>query len=586
MPMFYSFVKKMNKIITILKNHKWAVILAVLAGIIIALPQFYFRFHDSYQGIDMPLTGAEFYYQGRIQEARDGYYSMGNVWFLEYKDRPYIQPPLGEIMTAYLGKIFALDINNTILLSRVFFPALILLTIYAFVYFLIKRKDVALIASTGIILADNVFTRPFIMNLLKGEIVDYMALGYARPINPQISSLLFFGFLLFFWLFLVKKKWIFGILSGLFWGMSFYVYFYTWSLILVFLGILALFFFVKKEWLDLKKVFLVVIVALIVATPYISNVFQAMQYPEYLESSQRLGLIDSRQPTPALLVPAALIIFLIVFPRTLKKAYLFGTTLFMALLVALNQQIITGKLLINDHYHWYYSKPLSFIFMTICFFYLLERIISSQFFKKAVIVTIIATFILNGFITDMVNYSYRLRQPLVIEERGDTYGPVLKWLNINTQKDEVVLANRSLSVLVSVYTSLNTAYDWRWANQYLIPQRELLERLFFMYRLRGVPVEAAADVFLQEKWWISAQIFGEYYRQTLGDWDQVPDEIITSFAKDYQAFSKIPVEKLFQKFKIKYVVWDKNKEPEWALDQYPFLREVHRDNKIIIYQVI
>lgn len=577
--------------ITLLKNHKWAVILAVLAGMIIALPQFYFRYHDSYQGIDMPLTGAEFYYQGRIQEVRDGHISMGNVWFLEYKDRPYIQPPLGEIMTAYLGKIFGLGINNTILLSRIVFPALILLLIYAFTYLLTKKKYIALIASMGIILADNVFTRPFIVNLLKGKITDYMALGYARPINPQISSLLFFAFLVFFWLFWSKdgsgvKNWIFGILSGIFFGMSFYVYFYTWSLILIFLGVMGLFLLLKKEWIDFKKVIFVAAVALIVALPFILNTLQSMQYPEYLESSQRLGLVDGRKFTPMLLVPAALVVFLIIFPRTFKKAYLLGTALFIALMVALNQQIITGKLLINDHYHWYYSKPISFIFLTICFFIVLEKIVSSHVLKKALVAAIIATFIVNGFVTDLVNYSYRLQEPSVIEERGDKYGPALDWLNANAKKDDIILANRSLSVLISVHTSLNTAYDWRWANQYLVPQRELLERLFFTYRLRGVSAEAADGVFLKEKWWISALIFSEYYRQIAGDWDKIPEEIIHSFAEEYRVFTGFPMEKLFQKFKVKYAVWDQLKEPEWNLDQYPFLKEIYQKDKIKIYQLM
>jgi len=584
----------MNKILTILKNHKWAVVMAVLAGLILALPQFYFRFHESYQGIDMPLTGAETFYQGRIQEVRDGYPSMGNVWFLEYKDRSYIQPALGEIITSDLGKIFGLDMNNTILLSRIVFPALIFLAIYAFVYLLIKKKYVALLASAGILLADNVFTRPFILNLLKWEITEYQALGYARPINPQISSLLFFAFLVFFWLFLQTdtskiKKWTFGILSGLFWGMSFYVYFYTWSLILVFLGILGLFFLFKKEWLDLRKIFFVVAVALIVAGPYILNTFQSMQYLEYTESSQRLGLVDGRQPLPINLVAATLIVFLIFFPRTLKKAYLFGATLFVSLLVVLNQQIITGKVLIGDHYHWYYSKPLAFIFMTIILFFLLEKIISSQILKKIIIGVIIAAFILNGFTTDAINYFYRLQNYSVDSDSivgQQRYGPILDWLNANAQKDSVVLANSELSILISVYTPLNLALDPKWANQYLVPQRELLERLFLNYRLIGVSAQDATEVFFREKSWISMMIFSEYYRQTLGEWDQIPEEVILSLAKEYQVFSGYPIEKLFQKFKIKYAVWDTTKQPEWALGQYPFLREVRRDNKIIIFQVI
>ena len=339
----------------------------------------------------------------------------------------------------------------------------------------------------------------------------------------------------------------------------------------------------------MRKIFFVVAVALIVAGPYILNTFQSMQYLEYTESSQRLGLVDGRQPLPINLVAATLIVFLIFFPRTLKKAYLFGATLFVSLLVVLNQQIITGKVLIGDHYHWYYSKPLAFIFMTIILFFLLEKIISCQILKKIIIGVIIAAFILNGFTTDAINYFYRLQNYSVDSDSivgQQRYGPILDWLNANAQKDSVVLANSELSILISVYTPLNLALDPKWANQYLVSQRELLERLFLNYRLIGVSAQDATEVFFREKSWISMMIFSEYYRQTLGEWDQIPEEVILSLAKEYQVFSGYPIEKLFQKFKIKYAVWDTTKQPEWALGQYPFLREVRRDNKIIIFQVI
>ena len=571
------------KIITMIKNHKWAVILAVLAGLIIAFPQLYFRSDDSYQGVDMPLTGAEHFYWGRIQEVRDGHTSLGNVWFAEYKDRPYIQPPLGEIITALPGKVFGLGISDTIVLSRIIFPSLIFLSVYGFVYLLIKKKYVALIAPLGLLLADNVFSRPFILNLLKGDIVPYQSLGYARPVIPQISSLLFFSSLLFLWLFLTRERKIFGIISGILLGTSFYVFFYTWSLIYAFMGILGLIFLFKKNWIDLKKIFLVAAVSLLVAIPYGLNTLQSMQYPEYFEATKRMGLIESHKPTQALLIPAVLLVFLIIFPRAWKKRYLFCLALLASPLIALNQQIVTGKVLINDHYHWYYSKPLALIFMAIIFLYLLEKAVSSGFLKKLAIGAIISAFILNGITTSFIDYFYTLGEDYDSIVYRQKYGPVLGWLDKNAKKDEVVLANGNFSVLIPIYTSLN-AYDSKWVNQYLVPRQELVERMFLKYRLQGVRPDDASEIFLAgERYFVSWKIFGEYYRQKFGEWENAPDEAFYPLVEDYRALYNIPIQTLFQRFNIKYAVWDMEKEPEWALDKYPFLKELHRENKVIIY---
>ena len=91
----------MRKLVKIIKDHKWAIFLAVLVGIIIAYPQAYFRYdnQDLYkgQGIETLTSSPRAYL---VQEVRDGHLSMGSLWFKDGKNDPYIFQPLSSIIVA------------------------------------------------------------------------------------------------------------------------------------------------------------------------------------------------------------------------------------------------------------------------------------------------------------------------------------------------------------------------------------------------------------------------------------------------------------------------------------------------------
>ena len=122
--------------VQLIKTHKWALSLAFLIGIIVAFPQFYFPYDhaDTYQDIYIANTDNEVGYLNRVQEVRDGHPLLGSAILKDGKDDPYVQPPLGEIIITYLGKIFFLDLNNTILLARFLFAFLGFLAVYGFVF--------------------------------------------------------------------------------------------------------------------------------------------------------------------------------------------------------------------------------------------------------------------------------------------------------------------------------------------------------------------------------------------------------------------------------------------------------------------
>ena len=133
------------KLFELIKNHKWAILFAIVAAVIIAYPQIHLRYQDYYQGIErLNASDDESPWLSRVREVQDGHLLMSNPYFKDAKNDPYLVQPMGSIMVAYLGKFFSFDINNTILFARIFFISIVFLFIYAFILLTTNKKIVAL----------------------------------------------------------------------------------------------------------------------------------------------------------------------------------------------------------------------------------------------------------------------------------------------------------------------------------------------------------------------------------------------------------------------------------------------------------
>lgn len=572
----------------ILKNHKWAILLALVVAVLAAFPPIYFRYHhsDVYQGIELMPDSP---WTPRVREVMDGHFNLGSIYYKEGKNDPYLFQPLGSIIVASLGKIFSLDINNTILLFRLFFPALVFLIIYSFVVLFSKNKLAALASSILILLALDLLSRPEygILKILDGE-SPRSFLQIARPVNPALTYLFFFSFLLLFWLFYERKQWRWGVLSMIILGLTFYDYFYTWTFLYVWGIILTFIFIALKNWQAVKRIILVFLMGTLLAIPYFLNLYQATLHPNYLEVKQIFGIVDSRAFTFSFLAFFLFIIFLLFFPKDWKERYYFGLALVAAPFLALNQQLLTGKMMQNSHYHWFFHKPLAVIFLLIIFFYWLSQK-KWELVKKVSAVSIIVFCIFIGGFVQIVSYiSSEIEGERVAIER-QRYGQIMDWLNKNTEKEKVVFANDEISHLVVIYTPLNVFYHRAGMYSLSATKERLIDALFAFYRLDGINRDQAREVFFQQRAKIAHSIYGMYYRELAGSHAGIPDEKIQELLQKYQASLSIPtlefLHKLWQKYQVNYIIWDKQNNPQWNLDQYPFLEKMTEINNIAIYQL-
>lgn len=578
------------KFVLLFRNHRWVFVLALLTSVIMAFPQVYFRIDHRgdgiYQGIELLPDSPR---SALAREVLDGHPGMGNVYYKDGKDGPYLWQPLQPMVVGYMGKLFNLDINNTLLLSRVVLSFATVLLIYAFVFLLSSDKLLALSGAALIPLGDQITTFAGLSRLFS-SLGPANFLQLSRPVNPAMTYIPFFAFLVVFWLFYQKRDWRYGIASAVLLGLNFYNYFYTWTFLYGFGGVLILIFLLQKRWQEGAKFASVFFGGLLVAIPYFVNLYQASLHPNFIEASARFGVVLSRAPIfVGLSTIVALSFFLLGFPRADKEKFFFCLALLLAAFVTHNQQILTGRIMQVDHYHWFFNKPLALIMVLFVVFYFLTSR-GLLFYKKSLAVAVILVSIFTGLFTQIISYFSDWRDGGMIAIERQKYGPVMRWLSEHAPKEAVVLANNEVSHLTVIYTPLNVFYHRVAGNSLAATKARLLDVVSTFYRLRGIDREIARETFFAERHYLSTNLYGIYYREVFGSYEAIPDEKIEEALAFYQNTLTIPraewLERIFTKYEIEYLVWDKSADPTWNVDHYQFLEKSAVFGDVTIYRKI
>lgn len=580
----------MVKLVELIKEHKFALILAVFVSIIVVLPQIYFRIEHRddgvYQGIELLPDSP---WSARVREIQDGH-SLGSIYYKDGKDNPYLFQPLGSMVVGYMGKLFSLGINNTILLSRIVLPFLTVVLMYAFVYLFSRSKDVALSATSIILLVDGLLS-PFGISQVVSGVSPSSFLEIARPVNSAMIFIPLFAFLCAFWRFYQTKNWKYGFLSSFFLGLNFYNYFYSWTYLYAFGSLLGLIFLIQKKWKEVGVITMVYAGALIFFVPYAINLWKATKFPSYEEVSLRFGVVFTYAPIfIGFVALVSIIVFLLFFKREDKEKYFFGLAIMLAPLITMNQQLLTGKVIQAGHYHWYFHKPMAIVFLLIIVFELLSRFSLNSCRKWFAAMTVLISMATGSFVqawSFYVDYPSRDGGERAITRQK--YGPVMKWLNANAAKESVVFANDEASHITVIYTPLNVFYHRAAIYQLEATTKRLIEVLFSLYRLRGVDALQAEKVFMAERGYISSNIYGMHYKEVLGSYEAIPDGKIEEIIELYKESLSVSTDEWFKnildKYKVEYLIWDYAIDPMWKLDRFTYLEKAAEFGHISIYRL-
>lgn len=567
-----------NSFIDFLKKNYLLALGIIIIGAYSISPQIIFqkKLGQDYQGIYFSFSDYELFWMARVQEIEDGYGSMGNTALHEYKDAPYLFPPLGEMIMAGFGTLFNLDTYEIMIYeTKLFFPILLFLGIYFFVYYLQKDKKIAFLVSLAIFLASN------LVKLNLSDIYSPVEAGlsiYLRPVNPQISSLFFYLFLGFFYLALEKGKRYFWLLAALFLGLSFNIYFYTWAFIITFLAWLAIFFGFRKQFRQLKIIVKVSLGGLIISIPYWYKFFQAYASSDFDFALNNMGIF--RNHTPVLGALAVLIIVIywatakfLKLPKDLKHYFLLALTL--TGIVVINQQVITGVETFQGHFHWYYNRPIFILIFIVC----LDLLIKKYFFKfrNTAFFLLAMIIIYNGAITWQIGFDMHYNHFAGFQK----YGKVVNWIKENQLKDKVILSDDlALNSVIPAYTSS----DVYWSDDalvYFVP-RERAEHNYRVYLwLLGVTPARIENYLASQKREISIRGGLDIANKHSVCTDCISAKEIQYLSEKYKEFYQSDFLKELKKYQADYLISASSR-----FNDYKFFKQIDKAGEFYIYIIL
>ncbi len=267
-------------------------------------------------------------------------------------------------------------------------------------------------------------------------------------------------------------------------------------------------------------------------------------------------------------------------PKRFEQARLFFIYSAITLIVLLNQQVLTGHVLVSEHYHWYITKPLISFLVGMYAVAITEWMARKRVYLRYVVYALgFGILIANAIEVQTVSYK-AAKEGFIQSQR---YAPIMQFLNTLPQR-EFIWANYSLSEFIPMYTSHDTGNNRQMSN-YLIPTSYLEQELFLQYRLRGISAKDAPAIMEKEKGEVSMTVYGLRFRQELGAYEFIPESILLNEIQKYQKLDTASTAELVKNMGITLIIWDRDVDPQWRLEELPKKNVLFEENNLVVYRI-
>jgi hypothetical protein len=548
---------------------------------------------DVYAGINIANFGSdEYFYLSRGKEVLENN-SLGNIYskegkadqdpFFSYAENIMLVPIM---LLGLSDKAEVVDIYNFYNFVGVF-----LLIILIYILALQLSGDKLL----------SVLTAVFVVGGY--SIIYYKALfftdfnEYGRSPNPYLGLIFLFSYLNLLIRSLRTPKLIYKIFAGIFFGIIFYIYFYTWTFVLVFNGLLLLIYLLKKNFSCFKTVLTITISGLILGS---YNLVKFLLFLGSDASGQLSYFNRSSYGYIPILSKIGLVTLVLFLFYSYKKKEDSNKPLILSLIlsgwVALNQQLVTGRMLQIGHYYWYIIVPISIVIG----FYMIWSLIDNLFLRKLVFVF----FLVLAFV-NTVGGQYKSIPTVLVEKRYEqNYRPIIDFLKKDTESKVILAAEDTNEYLYLIYTN----HDVFWHSIEMAHGASLhnLKDALFVYLylnknsrqdFAGYLNNSMSDekdrsfyknIYLNWEGYASGFDYYEYmnkFKDNAGI-KILREKLINDFYKEYRdRISSEGVLDILNKYGVNYLVWDKNKYPEWDISSLNNLAKVFEFNNIFIYKL-
>ena len=492
--------------------------------------------------------GAVTYYLSLINESSKGNWEVGSPYNLEWRNSPYLYPPLNINSVGLFKKIFNLDIKSLSLIMDYGAVFMIMgLVLIAFLM-LFQFHEFGYLAATFYIFFPRM-------------------IGWSRTLSPEINFIPLAAFFVFY--FSRFRFWKRELGLAVFSGLLFYFYPYYWTFALALLAVSDLQVFFLQKRIIREYIYKYLVIAGI-ASWYGLHLWEISHLSYYKESMIRIGALYSRWPAglfTQLALLASLALFFgfkkYVFPKLksdLKPFLEFDKILagLFTSLIVLNQQLITGmQLEFNSHY-----LPVILIFMVSLWgglIFILYKNLHSEIYKKWLFAAL--AILAAGLMGYRAFFILHNLPPAGESYFGDKAPAVTDWFIRNHIQDKVVYAPEELNDDINLLTN-NYLFFHGSQELQLMPTAEILDR----YTYFDITNQYLTDHLLEEQ----VRIFGHTFESAMQK-DNVLNKIkakilgrnfIAATLKQYTKYDFEPIHKKriqpdsaeFNRYLIKYDV--------------------------------
>lgn len=591
-----------KKLFDIVRFHWLIIVSGLVLTTIVSAPLFLFPLmnRDVYAGINHANFGRDqLFYLSRGKDVLQGHH-LGNAVLREGKEGQEMHVSYIEyvILAPFkiLGVVETADIVAIYNVYNFVGVFILILLIYGASLQLSQSRLLAAASATGIIAGYPII---FFKTLFHPEV-----LYYGRAFSPYLIAIPFFIFLNFLIKSLRSNSVRYAVFAGIAFGALFYAYFFAWTFAGSLCGLLAIIFALKKDWRQFKKTLFTLGIGLALGAYNVAYMLSFHFSPEGRQLFYFLWSEHTRAPTFSGVGFAALALFTAYFYKNRRTDA--NVPLIAALIlsgwVVLNQQIIIGTVTQPAHYYWFFIVPISIL---TGLYMLWKLLVARDRLRVALFSGLICLFLISGAVGQ-----YRAEVNAAPFKRAEqAFRPLLDFLNADRSPGVILANDEDTSYLYTVYTNHDVFWNSTAAVNFNTPLERMNHALFvyvylnktargnfagFINSIMDNPQKDLLSLYREPYKAIEGYSSGlDFfdYQSAVATRDegvrQHREATIAELDREYKQLSADSrnVERLLQRYGVNYVVWDKEKNPEWDFSFIRNQEKVFSQGNFEIYKI-
>jgi len=453
-----------------MKSRNLIFLFILLILILVAAPiiQIVLSVGTKWQGILPFYDWDDLYYYARIREVADGHPFIGNPFFLEHNSEMAPAFFVGDWL-ASLPMIFSGSVIFTVIFNLLFWSSISFFLLYKLL---------------------RAFKIPQIYSLLGSFFVSLQV--YWLLLRPVVMQIVFPFIILFWCIFLIwwkepfKKKNI--ILLSIVAATNFYIYSYSWQIVLATFILAGIFLVLLRRWSKIFSLIKVGLLTSIFSLPVIFYTLKQIQHPHYWETMYRIGLVDTHLPAYSVfsygrwVIIALILYFLTTLWLSGKRmfsspSFMFFTITGLGLIIASMSNIITGNDLdLGDHVARFTILWFSIAIFYYLFTFLVQiKRISQLSWPKVSLLSILMLICLIGVVRNIPRALPFSKLDVKNTIDLQNYAKPLKWLDEQESEPKVIWANLLISNYIPIITRHYVLFSGG-GGLHLVSSKEIEER--------------------------------------------------------------------------------------------------------------